>query len=263
MATKTLRPMARSFLQPTNRLPPIYQQHRRTFVSNPFSGPSTLVASRTLQYPHKVIFDIISDVSSYHHFIPYCVSSEVTKHSNPAPSTGKTYPEEAYLTVGFDNNVSEKFYSRIYCVPDTVVEAVSGNSVTSLKADEIGHHNARPERAQDPSRNETILTHLSTRWTLRPFPYKPPPTSATHPSTTHMNHAETSPIPGQEKTEVSLAIEYEFANPMYGALSSAAAPKVAEKMIEAFEKRVKAVVEGPASVNHKGSGTSERILRKR
>lgn len=78
-----------------------------------------------------------------------------------------------------------------------------------------------------------------------------------------MNHAETSPVPGQEKTEVSLAIEYEFANPMYGALSSAAAPKVAEKMIEAFEKRVKAVVEGPASVSQKGSGTSEGILRKR
>ena len=78
-----------------------------------------------------------------------------------------------------------------------------------------------------------------------------------------MNHHETSPVPGQEKTEVSLSIEYQFANPMYAALSSAAAPKVAEKMIEAFEKRVRAVIEGPASVKKEGYGTSETVLRKR
>ena len=77
-----------------------------------------------------------------------------------------------------------------------------------------------------------------------------------------MNHHETSPVPGQEKTEVSLSIEYEFANPMYAALSSAAAPRVTEKMIEAFEKRVKAVVEGPASVEKDGYDTSKSILRK-
>jgi len=40
-------------------------------------------------------------------------------------------------------------------------------------------------------------------------------------------------------------VEFQFANPVYAALSSAAAPRVAEKMIDAFEKRVKAVMEGP------------------
>jgi coenzyme Q-binding protein COQ10 len=47
-------------------------------------------------------------------------------------------------------------------------------------------------------------------------------------------------------TDVNLVIEYQFANPVYAALSAAAAPKVAEKMIEAFENRVKAVAEGRA-----------------
>jgi coenzyme Q-binding protein COQ10 len=170
--------------------------------------------------------------------------------SNPAPN-GKTYPEEAELFVGFNNDVSEKFTSRIYCVPETVVEAVSGDANTALMSDEIAHHNARPDAAQDPARKGNVLTHLSTKWTLKPFPYKPPPASATHPDTAQMNHKETSEVPAQEKTQVSLAIEYQFANPVYAAMSSAAAPKVAEKMIEAFEKRVKAVFHGPASAKEK------------
>lgn len=64
----------------------------------------------------------------------------------------------------------------------------------------------------------------------------------------HTNHEETSEVAGQEKTEVHLVVQFKFANPIYAALSQAAAPKVAEKMIDAFEKRVKAVVEGPGNV---------------
>lgn len=41
------------------------------------------------------------------------------------------------------------------------------------------------------------------------------------------------------QTEVRLKIEYAFANPLYAALSAAAAPKVADKMIQAFEERVR------------------------
>lgn len=92
------------------------------------------------------------------------------------------------------------------------------------------------------------MAHLLTRWTLKPYPYKPPPTDALHADSTHKNLEGTNPMPGQEKTEVNLAIEFQFSNPLYAALSSAAAPKVAEKMIEAFENRVKAVVEGPGHV---------------
>jgi coenzyme Q-binding protein COQ10 len=81
--------------------------------------------------------------------------------------------------------------------------------------------------------------------------YKPPPVAAVDKGSQHKNHEETNPVPGQEKTEVNLTIEYQFANPLYAALSSAAAPKVADKMIEAFENRVKAVLEGPAHARRK------------
>ncbi|KAM0721692.1 hypothetical protein Q7P37_002617 [Cladosporium fusiforme] len=225
MAAKTLRPFASNLLQSQTRLPttlyrapislPAQNQQRRTFFPNPFaSEKQTLTASRTLSYPASVIYDTISDVSSYSTFIPYCQSSEVTKSSKPA-ANGKSYPEEAKLTIGFNSDVSEAFWSRIYCQPERVVEAVAGLSESALHPTEIPHHNARPPVDQDPTRNEAVLTQLATTWTLRP---------------------------GKDTTDVSLAIEYQFANPVYGALSAAAAPKVAEKMIEAFENRVRDVV---------------------
>ena len=158
--------------------------------------------------------------------MPFCQSSEITKYSNP-DQDGKRWPEEGKLVVGFNGDISESFYSRIYCVPGEVVEAVSGATDTSLSAERIKHHNPRPSEAEDPSRNATVLTHLLTRWTLTPAPSKP----------------ETTSSPAREQTEVNLAIDFAFANPVYGVMSAAVAPKVAEKMIQAFEQRVKAALD--------------------
>ena len=263
---KTLRPITHTLLQPsplrasnttcraaflpsrsTRPRQSSQPQQHRAFVSTPFSGPQTITASRTLAYPQRAIFDVIADVSAYHNYLPYCRESSVTKHSSPA-SNGVTYPEEGKLTIGFNEGVSEEFWSRVYCVPYEVVEAVSGQTNTTLDAASITHHGERSTDPTDRTRGEAVLTHLLTRWTLRPFMYKPPPVGATHPAGTHKNHDETNPIPSREKTDVSLLIEYQFANPVYAALSQAAAPKVAEKMIEAFEKRVREVCEGPGHV---------------
>lgn len=232
---------------------------RRAFVPNPFGGTQSLVASRTLPYPSRLVYETITDVASYQHFIPYCIGSEVTKYSNPT-ADGRRWPEEAKLLIGFNNDVSEVFWSRVYCVPDTVVETVAGSSETTLRSGDIEHHGDRPPPDQDPARNGNVMKTLATRWTLRPFHYKPPPVSATSPDSTHMNHKETSPLPGQDRTEVNLSIQYEFANPMYGVLSSAASSKVAEKMIEAFEKRVKSVIEGPAMA-HEKSKSIDGVLK--
>lgn len=272
---QTIRPISNSLMQPSIRTPAAslscraaylastqtrpQQQQRRTFLPNPFASSQSLTATRTLQYPSRLIYSIISDVGSYSTFLPYCQESVVTKTSQPA-SDGKTYPEEAKLVVGFNNDVSETFTSRIYCVPESIVEAVSGNAETMLSPDEIKHHSSRPGSAEeDASRKDTVMSQLITRWTLRPYHYKPAPTSAIHPNTTHRQHSETSDLPAQDRTEVSLNIEFQFANPVYAALSSAAAPKVAEKMIEAFEKRVRSVIEGPSSVGVGKAG--EGVIR--
>lgn len=215
---------------------------KRTFFGNPFgSGVQSLTATRTLPYPSDVLYDIISDVPSYHSFVPFCQSSTITKFTEP-DSNGKRWPEEGKLVVGFNNDINESFYSRIYCVPGQVVEAVSGATETSLSADQIAHHSPRPSPDQDPSRNANVLTHLMTRWTLRPFHYKPGPTAAQGPP-----QQNTSPIAARPQTEVTLVIDYAFANPVYGALSAAAAPKVADKMIQAFETRVKSMLDQPST----------------
>ncbi|KXT00078.1 hypothetical protein AC578_5805 [Pseudocercospora eumusae] len=224
-------------------------------TSNPFSPNQTLTAQRTLRYPASVIYSIISDVASYSQFLPYCQGSVVTKYSHPA-ADGKKYPEEAKLIIGFNDSISEEFTSRVYCVPERVVEAVSGNMASTLSGDEIAHHSPRPDVETDPARKDTVMAHLLTRWTLKPYPYKPPPTSAIHADGAHRNVEETNPVKGQEKTEVNLAIEFQFSNPVYAALSSAAAPKVAEKMIQAFEDRVKAVMDGP------GHAREEKMMKR-
>lgn len=143
----------------------------------------------------------------------------------------------------------ESFYSRVYCVPgDFIVESVSGQTNTSLKPDQIKHHSTRD--TDDKARNATVLTELRSRWTLSPFPYKPGPLS------TNERPQEVTPdIPARAQTEINLAIDYQFANPIYTTLSAAAAPKVAEKMIEAFEMRVKDILDRPAaSATAKWSG---------
>lgn len=230
---------------------------KRTFFPNPFApGVQTLTASRTLPYKSDLLYDIISDVSSYHAFLPFCRGSEVTKWSKP-DKNGKRWPEEGKLVIGFNDDIGETFYSRVYCVPGEVVEAVSGATETTLSPQSISHHNPRPSKAEDPSRNATVLTQLLTRWTLKPFPYKPGPTPGQG-----TPQETTSPHPARDQTEVNLAIDYAFGNPMYAALSAAAAPKVAEKMIQAFETRVKTLMDRPSMGGTDSSNSAlEGLLR--
>ena len=254
---KTFRPITTPLLstcaqQPLRTLPPPFlrqtdhqrqhqqqpqQQHHRTFLSSTFSNPQTITASRILPYTSRAIFSVISDVGAYSSYLPFCRDSTVTKHSSPAQD-GKKYPEEAKLVVGYNEGVSEEFYSRVYCIPDTTVEAVSGSTNTSLPAEGLEHHSARStDTSSDPTRREGVLSHLVTRWSLKQFPYKPAPEAGAHKT---KESSEESP---KDRTEVSLHIEFLFSNPVYAALSQAAAPKVADKMIEAFERRVREVVE--------------------
>ncbi|KAF2499391.1 hypothetical protein BU16DRAFT_423577, partial [Lophium mytilinum] len=213
--------------------------------------PATLTASRVLPYAHNDLFNIIADVPSYATFLPYCQRSTVTKWS-AADAHGKRWPSEATLVVGYVG-VHEGFQSKVYCVAPGegkgntgvgIVEAVSGNGQTRLGPDLIAHHlqDAAPSegstQAEAAEGDSGLLTHLLTRWTLRPFMFKPPP-----------GEGDAQPRPQDKaddealsQTECSVSIEYAFANPIYGAMSAGAAPFVAERMIQAFEERVKDVL---------------------
>lgn len=240
-ASRTLRPLLRP---QHNHLPfPLSHQQTRTFLPNPFatlsalngfSAPSqTLTATRTLPYASAPIYSIIADVSSYSTFIPYCQRSEVTKWSQPDQTYGRRWPSEGRLTVGF-GGFEEQFTSRVYCVPGQAVESVGGQTETSLAASEIQHHLGDSAIARSEEVQSGLLTHLRSLWKV-----------------------ETR---GKNSTHVRLELEFAFANPMYTALSAGAAPRVADKMIEAFESRVRSLLDNNptmASANLEQLGGSE------
>jgi coenzyme Q-binding protein COQ10 len=157
--------------------------------------------------------------------LPYCLSSEVTAWSKEDKLLGRKWPEEAVLEVGW-GALRERFKSRIFCSPGRergVVEAVWGEGECKLSKEEIEHHvqdksgGRVDDKDTEEGDGEGILTHLWTRWTVTP-----------------VNAADE----GKSGTEVSLDIEFRFANPVYAAMSSAVVDKVADVMIDAFEKRV-------------------------
>lgn len=227
MATLRLSPAANCLhrLSP-KRLPnPPHHHHNRTFLTPPTQN---LAASRTLPYPAPAIYSIIADVPSYSTFLPYCTSSAVTAWSRP-DGNGTKWPSEARLTVGW-KGFEESFTSRIYCVPGTIVEAVGGTTGTRLKREGLEHYDFDAPAPREAGSG--ILNHLLTRWTVRPVPLQAAPSGGARGAAS-----------AQDRTEVSLNIEFQFANPVYSAMSGAVADKVAGVMIEAFEKRVKAVLD--------------------
>jgi coenzyme Q-binding protein COQ10 len=249
MATKTLPPLAR-FQIPLVRtsirakLSPLrLRPHHRTFLNditaafNPLSRtPQTFHTSKILPYPSLPIYDIISDVSSYRNFVPYCQSSTVTKWSHPDRHFNRKWPSEAKLVVGF-GGITEEYTSRIYCVPGHVVEALAGDTQTTLKGEEVRHHEGVEGVASDMG----PFTHLLTRWTVVPW-----------------ESVSRDGTQKQQRTEVKLSIEFAFSNPIYTTLTAGAAPKVAERMIMAFEERVKAVLGNEYVANSTSWGAESR-----
>ncbi|KAF7514948.1 hypothetical protein G7054_g14868 [Neopestalotiopsis clavispora] len=106
-----------------------------------------------------------------------------------------------------------------------VVEAISGNAVSSLSPatlEKYGLRDPGPGRSSGSGSGggqEGTFSSLVTRWTVRPLERK---------TTT-----------GEEWSQVDLSIKFQFVNPLFAAVSSAVADKVAPIMVEAFEKEAR------------------------
>ncbi|KAI1096878.1 hypothetical protein F5B19DRAFT_10429 [Rostrohypoxylon terebratum] len=216
-------------------LPP---NKRRTFITLPSPPPQTLTASRRLPYRHTHLYNLIADVDSYVCFLPYCQTSRVTHWTTPSPSASpstssptpppRRWPTRADLTAGW-GGIQETYTSRLFCIPSQgIVEAISGDARTTIPASDLqkyGLVDAGPDpvpRTGSGSGDGGVFKSLVTRWTVTP--------------------AGTG---GEEWSDVRLSIRYQFANPLYMAVSSAVADKVAPIMVEAFVGRARQVLGEP------------------
>jgi len=134
-------------------------------------------------------------------------------------------------------------------VPGSVVEALGGEAITTLSKSELAHHAATLD---SPAIANNVFKSITTRWRVKPFPYKPP---TGQPQTDKTEH------PARDQTEVHLSLDFQFSNPMYAALSKAVAPKVAGIMIEAFEVRARKLLDGPgaAVLEDRTAGVTKKI----
>ena len=111
--------------------------------------------------------------------------------------------------------MNESFTSRVFCVPDKVVESVSGAAEPGIEKEELEAYKEVKDAGKGEEVKESeVFRSLKNRWSLKE-------------------------LKGGEGTQVDLDIEFEFWNPMYAAMSGAVAEKVAPRMVEAFEKRAR------------------------
>ncbi|WWC92734.1 uncharacterized protein L201_007693 [Kwoniella dendrophila CBS 6074] len=198
-------------------------------------------ARKILPYSQSQLYSLVSDVPSYSSFIPFCNSSTVLSKPSNTNNSGSSSTQSrqwkdwspgiepfevlAELSVGF-GGLEERYISKVIGIPFESVTATASNKTPLFKS-------------------------LITRWSFSPAStYSPhptssiiPPLSSSNPSTnkvrkTNTNSISNEPIdPNLGPTLLTIDLNFNFANPLHRIASQAVLPKVADKMVEAFEKR--------------------------
>ncbi|KZP32914.1 hypothetical protein FIBSPDRAFT_811731 [Athelia psychrophila] len=179
----------------------------------PPSEPQTQTYHERKIFPYhaKQLYDVVSDVSSYPHFIPFCTGARILERSQQGDPQGSE-TMDAELTVGF-LAFRESYVSKVTCTPFTSVEAVASSSTPLFKT-------------------------LSTIWRFQPAsPNSPHPTTGALPPPDQK--ATTDAMTGP--TLVTLDLAFAFANPLHAAASAAFSGQVSKQMVKAFEERCLAV----------------------
>lgn len=120
------------FRTTSRRLLPKRSTYHRTLFSLPSfppSGEQTYHEQKIFPYKRSELYAIVSDVSSYPQFIPYCTGSRIL---HKATHDGSTIMD-AELTVGF-MAFQESYVSKVTCTPFSSVEAVASSSTPMFKS---------------------------------------------------------------------------------------------------------------------------------
>ncbi|KAJ7904486.1 dehydrase and lipid transport-domain-containing protein [Mycena olivaceomarginata] len=194
------------------RVPRLSTRRRHIFSLPDFSSVlpggtelQTYHEQKSLPYTRQQLYKVVSDVASYHHFIPFCSASRVLSTTD---ETQIPVLMDAELTVQF-LAFKESYVSRVTCVPLESVEAVASSSTPLFKELKTTW------RFQSISENTALPSTLNT----------------TLPSNT-------------AATLVRLDLAFAFASPIHAAVSSSFFGQVSKLMVNAFEERC-ADVYGP------------------
>ncbi|KAK6529095.1 hypothetical protein TWF694_004313 [Orbilia ellipsospora] len=232
------RPVAQRLfsLQPL-QLPTSHQlqlQQIRTFLLPTTSPSQRFSATRKIAYPPSKLFTLISDVNSYSSFVPFCISSTVTERTPPPDSL----PIKADLRVGW-GGFDETFTSRVRCEKHDGYSD-SNNGITA-RGRQSGSGRRQGGMVEADATENSIFKVLRATWVINAATTTTP-TITTGQSSGGSGNA----VEGEDReSKVDLEIEYQFANPIYAALSEAVMPTVAGKIIEAFEERAEKVLGRP------------------
>jgi len=168
---------------------------------------------KIVPYSQKQLYELVADVDSYRHFVPYCTSSRVHNSRVLKPSATPDTPpvtfKEAELTVGF-LAFKESYVSEVTCTPYLSVEAVASTSTPLFKK-------------------------LVTVWRFQPANPKSPHPSSSTPRSSGEEDNSSGP------TLLSLDLSFAFASPQHAATSALFTNTVSKMMVEAFEKRCHSV----------------------
>ncbi|ODV63890.1 ubiquinone-binding protein COQ10, partial [Ascoidea rubescens DSM 1968] len=87
---------------------------------------------KKLNHPPEVLFEVVSDVSSYQEFVPYCKKSFISK----TDSDNLDLPTEAGLRVGF-KQFDETFVCKLNCSNDSNKRIVIAESLSHSLFDNL------------------------------------------------------------------------------------------------------------------------------
>ncbi|KAI0265950.1 dehydrase and lipid transport-domain-containing protein [Gloeopeniophorella convolvens] len=172
------------------------------------SKPQTYHERKILPYTRRELYDVVADVGAYASFVPFCTRSRVLGAPTPAAPRGTQM--EAELTVAF-LAFTERYTSRVTCVPHESVRAVAASSTPLFKT-------------------------LETVWAFQPASPHSPHASAALPPPPGAREPDAAD-PDAGPTLLSLELSFAFANPVHAAVSGAFFGKVSALMVKAFEER--------------------------
>ncbi|KAI5461091.1 dehydrase and lipid transport-domain-containing protein [Mariannaea sp. PMI_226] len=209
MAARTLpRPFHAAFATPsrilTTSVSSAYSSQppsaRRPFFSLPGATPATQSLTATRILPYPHA-PLYELIADVDSYVQFVpyCSRSRVTRWSDPDTSGRRWPTLADLHVGW-GGFDEVFTSRLRCDPGISVEAISGST----------HPGGEGPDAS------AVFRSLVTRWTVKELAGPPSPS-----------------------TQVHLAIDFQFTNPLYAAVSAAVSDKIAGLMIEAFEKQAR------------------------